>query len=143
MQPGTAMCFLNFYTLFFWTPLMLAHPPISLRISAAFDINIWSYNVRDDSQNHFKINETISDKFCLHIIPLSLLHYLSLGRYLTSKSLLILQKSSFHCSLPFDGLVCFQPARLGSQLCVASLISFVVCERTKHTFPEFFSKQLD
>ena len=22
MQPGTAMCFLNFYTLVFWTPLM-------------------------------------------------------------------------------------------------------------------------
>ena len=25
MQPGTAMCFLNFYTLVFWTPLMPMH----------------------------------------------------------------------------------------------------------------------
>ena len=47
--------------------------PVSLRISAAFDINMWSYDVRDESHNHFKINETISNNFCLHILPLSLL----------------------------------------------------------------------
>merc|ERR1711978_481572 len=30
MQPGTAMCFLNFYTLVFWTPLIRTHTHASL-----------------------------------------------------------------------------------------------------------------